>query len=227
MVFPGLPFCFFAAQAFLVSSKRNLGYRQPETRPKKPLVRAPPTGQVYEKMSCCCSLGWLPRGASAAHPQKSRHHRHCPPPEPRRPLLPKQHQHHPTMSFYGQRRADNRRNNSTQQTSNPVIEKSVDGGDDDDGRSTTKVFKKRYEIAIPTRNLRWTNLAKYLELEFKELGVQVPKDQKVRHSSGCVCLRHQWHRAACARAGVVASAAQLLTHRHFRRRSRCSTSILW
>jgi len=98
------------------------------------------------------------------------------------------------MSFYGQRRADNRRSNSAQQTPNPVIEKSVYGADDDeddDGRGITAVFKKRYEIAIPTRNLRWTNLARYLELEFRELGVQVPKSQKVRHSSGCVCLRHQ------------------------------------
>lgn len=167
------------------------GVSAAKTPARKPQVSRPPTGQVYERMSCCCSLGWFPPGASAAHPQEPRHHRNCPPPEPGRLLLLKQHLHHSTMSFYGQRRADNRRSNSAQQTPNPVIEKSVDGGDDDDGRSTTKAFKKRYEIAIPTRNLRWTNLAKYLELEFKELGVQVPKDQKVRHSSGCVCLRHQ------------------------------------
>lgn len=71
--------------------------------------------------------------------------------------------------------------NSAQQTAHIVTERSVAGwdDDDDDGRSTTKPFKKRYEIAIPTRNLRWANLARYLELEFKELGVQIPKDQKV------------------------------------------------
>ncbi|KAG7285863.1 hypothetical protein NEMBOFW57_008157 [Staphylotrichum longicolle] len=70
--------------------------------------------------------------------------------------------------------------NSAQQTAHIVTERSVAGwdDDDDDGRSTTKPFKKRYEIAIPTRNLRWANLARYLELEFKELGVQIPKDQK-------------------------------------------------
>jgi hypothetical protein len=67
-----------------------------------------------------------------------------------------------------------------QQANPPVDGKTVYGGPDDDGPG------KRYEIAISTRNLKWTNLAKYLELE---LGVQLPKDQKVRAIimvSGCV-----------------------------------------
>lgn len=168
---PVLLLCCLGVSCF-VQKTPWVGIGSQKLGQKKTQVRPPPTGQVYERMSCCCSLGWLARGAPTAHPQKSRHHRHCSSPEPRRPLLLKQHQHHSTMS-------GNRPNNSAQQTAHPVTERSVAGGDDDDGRSTTKAFKKRYEIAIPTRNLRWANLAKYLELEFKEYGVQVPKDQKV------------------------------------------------
>ncbi len=116
-------------------------------------------------------------------------------------------------SYGGQRRADDRRGTYTQKAANQVVEKSIDGGDDDEIRSriaaNQKAFRKNYEIAIPTRNLKWTNLARYLELEFKEFGVQIPKDQKVRPSSGHVFMRPM---TACrVRLRGEAGSTQLLT----------------
>ncbi len=165
---------------------------------------------TYHSMDFCCSLRWRGRGALAARRQKSRHHRDRIPSECC-PLLPKDKP--PTMSSYGgQRRADDRRGTFTQKAANQVVEKSVDGGDDDEIRSriaaNLRAFRKNYEIAIPTRNLKWTNLARYLELEFREFGVQIPKDQKVRPSSGHVFLRPM---AACrVRLRGEAGSAQLL-----------------
>ncbi len=117
------------------------------------------------------------------------------------------------MSYYGtQRRADDRRGNYTQKTDNRVVDRSIHDGDDDDWRSTatTKAPKKRSEpTAIPTRDLKWSNLARYLELEFNHPKVQLPKDEKVRQSSGCVFLRPM--AAACRVLVRGRGSAQLLT----------------
>jgi hypothetical protein len=62
-----------------------------------------------------------------------------------------------------------------------------------DGRTVVGDDAKRYEIAIPTRNLSWEHLAKYLELAFKGSKLQIPKDQKVSlppyGCRACICLR--------------------------------------
>jgi hypothetical protein len=82
------------------------------------------------------------------------------------------------MSFYQRGPGDGRRSTAAQNADEFKVQ-SVNG--DDDGRSTTNPSKKRYEIAIPTRSLKWANLARYLELEFKEFGVQIPKVSEPSH----------------------------------------------
>ncbi len=176
-------------------------------------------------MDYCCTLGWVARGASVAHPPKSRHHRHCSSPESCRPLLPK-HQR-PTMSYNNTlRRADDRRGNYSQKTGDRVVGGSIHDEDDDDWRSTAtrRPPKKRTEpTAIPTRNLKWPNLARYLELEFNHLKVQLPKDEKVGQSSGHVFPRPMTACRVLVRGrggrGLLSSAANLIADDYGARRA--------
>ena len=147
------------------------------------------------------------------------------------------------MSQYGgQRRADDRRGTYTQKLASPVDDrrttytqkkKSINGEDDDDRRSiaTTRGRQKPSLAVISTHRLQWINLVRYLELELKDFGVQLPKDAQVRQPSRCVFL---WPMTAC-RVLVLASGdevgggfAQLLTSRHggFRRWLQCSSTII-
>ena len=110
------------------------------------------------------------------------------------------------MSQYGgQRRADDRRGTYTQKLATPVDDrrttytqkkKSINGEDDDDRRSiaTTRGRQKPSLAVISTHRLEWINLVRYLELELKDFGVQLPKDEQVRQSSRCVFL---WPMTAC------------------------------
>jgi len=95
------------------------------------------------------------------------------------------------MSQYGgQRRADDRRSTYTQKLANPVDDrrttytlkkKSINGEDEDDRRSiaTTRGLQKPSLAVISTHRLEWINLARYLELELKDFGVQLPKDAQM------------------------------------------------
>lgn len=53
-----------------------------------------------------------------------------------------------------------------------VYQASVHEGDDDDGRSvfsrTGSRVKRTFQVTIPARGLKWSNLQRYLELEFPE-----------------------------------------------------------
>jgi hypothetical protein len=71
---------------------------------------------------------------------------------------------------------------------------------DMDGQTVVRGDTKRYEVAIPTRNLSWEHLARYLELAFKGFKLQIPKDQKVSPPSrcgACICPAASHPMAAC------------------------------